>query len=221
MTHSHHAYAEPSAYQSFVATSLDIHPYLAPSGFPETGPRPPLGFYRAQRQHSAGPSRRRCASRAIEYNGLWIDEQELRKALSEPNGKLIVHRCRWHEGYSPCGLWVTGDKSSINVHIQRWHGGTPGGDKLQTDCCWFGCGQTMLKESISRHIVTKHLEEVWECQGCGKELVRNDAYRRHAEKSSSAACRTSGAVISYSAGAQEIDARAALESGGRLRYAST
>ena len=222
-THSYHAYAEPSVpyhflpHQSFAVTPLDVDPYLASSGFPEIGPRFPLVFYRATRRHSTGPSHRRRASRAIEYNGLCVDEEELCKALSKPNGKLIVHQCRWHEGQSPCGLWVTGDKSSINVHIQRWHGGIPGGDKSQADCRWFGCGRTMLKESISRHIVTKHLEEVWECQGCGKELVRNDAYRRHAEKSSSAACRTSGAVISYSAGAQEIDARAALrlENGGR------
>ena len=226
-TPSHYPYAEPSIpyryhpYQLSVPTSLDISHYLAPPGFPETGSCPHLIFHRAPRRHSTGPPRHRRASRSLEYNGLWIDEEELRTALSEHDGKLIVHQCRWEESVSPCGLWVTGDKSSINVHIQRWHGGTLGGDKSQADCRWSGCGKVMLKESIPRHIVAIHLDEVWECQGCGKELVRNDAYGRHAAKSGSPGCQTSGSVISYSTNAREVDARAVLESGERLRYAST
>ena len=224
---SHYAYAEPSIpyryppYQLFAPTSLDISQHPAPPGFPEPSSRPHLIFSRAPHRHSAGPSRRRHAPRAIEYNGLWIDEEELRTALFEHDGKLIVHQCRWEENASRCGLWIIGDKSSINVHIQRWHERVPGGDKSQADCRWAGCAKMMLKESIPRHIVAIHLDEVWECQGCRKELVRNDAYGRHAAKSGSPACQTSGAVISYSANAREIDARAALESGGRRRYAST
>ena len=67
----------------------------------------------------------------------------------------------------------------------------------------------MLKESISRHIITIHLEDVWECQGCEKELIRNDAYGWHGAKSSSATCQTPGIVISCSTGTREIDTCAA------------
>ncbi|KAI9573252.1 hypothetical protein HD554DRAFT_1998555, partial [Boletus coccyginus] len=87
--------------------------------------------------------------------------------------------CRWEEDRSPCGLWIRGDKPCINAHIQKWHGGKPGGDKFKVDCRWSACGKTMLKESIARHILTIHLGEMWECQGCRKKIVRNDAYGRH------------------------------------------
>ena len=224
--YSHHTHSEPSIpshsppYQLFAPTPLALCQHPAPPRLPETGHRPHFILNRLPDRNPAGSSRRRRAAHAIEHNSLWVDEDELRKALLEPNGKHIVHQCRWGEGHSPCGLWITGDKSSINVHIQKWHGGMRGGDKSQADCRWSGCGQTMLKESIPRHIVTIHLDEVWECRGCGKSFVRNDAYRRHAAKSESPACQTSGALVSYSADAREIDARAALESGGRVRYAS-
>ena len=226
--YSHYAHSGPSTsiphhsppYQSFIPTSPDFGPHPMPSRLLETSHRPHLIFYPSPNRNPASSSRRRHAALAIEHHSLWFDEDELRKALSESDGKLIVHQCRWDEGHSSCGLWITGDKSSINMHIQKWHGGTRGGDKSQADCRWFGCGQTMLKESIPRHIVTIHLDEVWECQGCGKKFVRNDAYGRHAAKSESPACQTSGALISYSANAREIDARAALESGERVWYAS-
>ena len=229
-THSHYPSSsndknvtEPSiphlSPQSFTPTSPHFSPHPASTGPLESDHRPHHVFYRAPPQDSTGSSRRRRAARAIEYNGLWIDEEELLKALTEPDGKLTVHQCRWGDDHSPCPLWIKGDKSCINTHIQKWHGGKPGGDKFQADCRWSACGKSMLKESIARHIVTVHLGEVWECQGCGKEIVRNDAYGRHAVRSNFNACRTSGALITYSVDARVIDARAALESGGRLRYA--
>jgi hypothetical protein len=208
-------------YPSFSPTSPHFSSHPTSTGLLESDPRSHLAFYNVPRWDSAhlSLSRRRRAARAIEYDGLWIDEEELLKGLTEPDGKLIVHQCRWEEDHSPCPLWIRCDKSSINAHIQKWHGGKPGGDKFQVDCRWSTCDKTMLKESIARHIVTIHLGEVWECQGCGKEIVRNDAYGRHAVRSGFAACRTSGALITYSVDAREIDARAALDSGGRLLYA--
>ena len=187
--------------------SLDFSPHPVPSRLLETGHRPHIILHRSTNRNSASSSRRRRIARAIEHNRLWVNEDELLKAPSEPNGQLIVHQCLWDEGQSSCGLWITGDKSSINVHIQQWHGGSLGGGKSQADCCLSGRSKAMRKE-------------VWKCQGCGKELVRNDAYGRHAAKSNPAACQTSEALIAYSADAREIDVRGALESGGRVRYAS-
>lgn len=218
----YYIYSEPStsiphftpSYQSFSPTSLHFGSHSASHGFLETG----LPCYRVPHRNSGSLSRHRRAARAIKYDGLWIDEEELFKGLAEPDGQLTVHQCHWEEDHSPCHLWIRSDKSSINAHIQKWHGGKPGGEKLPTDCCWSACGKTMLKESIARHIVNIHLGEMWECQGCGKGIVRSDAYGRHAERSEFDACRTSGALITYSTNAQVIDARAAL--GGGVGYAS-
>ncbi|KIJ11286.1 hypothetical protein PAXINDRAFT_84709, partial [Paxillus involutus ATCC 200175] len=111
----------------------------------------------------------------------------------------------------PCNLWIKGDKSWINDHIQKWHGGKPGGDKVEVDCRWSTCQKKMLKESISRHVVTIHLGEKWKCQGCREEIVRKDAYERHASKEG---CQDAGALIMYYADARMIDTCAALGEGG-------
>ncbi|KAI9573222.1 hypothetical protein HD554DRAFT_1996017, partial [Boletus coccyginus] len=91
-----------------------------------------------------------------------------------------VHQCLWEEDCSPCHLWIKGDKSCINAHIQKWHKGRPGENKLEVDCRWSSCGKMMLKESISRHVLGVHLGETWKCQGCGKGIARKDAYGQHA-----------------------------------------
>ncbi|KAF8557868.1 hypothetical protein OG21DRAFT_135466 [Imleria badia] len=191
-THPHYPSSEPSiprhtpSYQSFSPTSLHLSPYPAPTGFLETFSRP---FYRVPDRSS---SRRKRAARAIEYDGLWIDEEELLKALMEFDGKITVHQCRWEEHHLPCHLWIRGDKSHINAHIQKWHRGKPGGDKIRVDCRWSACGKNTMKESIARQIINIHLGETWECQGCGTGIVRSDAYGRHAERSEFDLCRTSG-----------------------------
>ncbi|KAF8131951.1 hypothetical protein EV363DRAFT_1329536 [Boletus edulis] len=225
-THFHYSCSEPSflhhssPYQSFGPTLHRFVPNLTSIGSLQMSSRTPLALYCGPRVSSACSLRRRRAARAIEYNGLWIDEEELLNGLTEPEGKLTIHQCCWEEDRSPCLLWITGDKSRINAHIQRWHGWNPGGDKLQVDCRWSACGKMMLKESIARHIVNIHLGAMWECQGCGKDFVRNDVYGQHAAKSDVEACRTLGALITYSGDAREIDACTALQSGGRYLYAS-
>ncbi|KIJ05301.1 hypothetical protein PAXINDRAFT_103830 [Paxillus involutus ATCC 200175] len=199
-----------------------LNPFSHPSPYHDPQPSPVhigsdgrtySGVYHLPQNDSANPSRRRSRlARAIEYGGLWMDEDELLEGLMAPDGKITVHECRWEENSSPCHLWIKGDKSYINTHIQKWHGGKPGGDKLEADCRWSTCQKKMLKESVCRHMVNIHLEEKWECQGCGGEIARKDAYGRHAEKAKNAACRNAGALIMYCAGARVIDARAALAS---------
>ena len=212
--------------ESFIPHRLPLHQSFSPSHrFPHHqrstesfAPDPRFRF--VPPQDSTASSRRRGGARAIVYGGgLWLDEQELLMDLMEADGKLNVFQCRWEENRSPCHLWIKGDKSCISTHIQRWHGVKPGGEKLEVECRWSGCGAKMLKESIARHLVSKHLGEMWECLGCGKEAARYDVHRRHTLRSDLEACRTSGALIAYSADVRVIDARAVLDGGGGLRYA--
>ena len=199
-------------HQSYSPSLLQRYPRPTPTGYREPS-------FRLIPQGSTASSRRRRGARAIEYSGLWIDEDELLESLMEPNGKLYVHQCFWEEDRSPCHLWIKSDKSCINAHIQKWHRGRPGGEKLEVDCHWSPCGKRMLKESIARHVLSVHLGEMWECQGCGKGIARKDACGRHVVKADLEGCRTAGALVTYSAEVRVIDARAALESGGRMRYA--
>ncbi|KIK84614.1 hypothetical protein PAXRUDRAFT_832004 [Paxillus rubicundulus Ve08.2h10] len=169
------------------------------------------GVYLPQNDSTTTSRRRKGPTRAIEYKGLRMDEEELLEGWMAPDGKITVHQCRWEQDLSPCHLWIKGDKSYINDHIQKWHGGKAGGDKLRVECRWSTCQKKMFKESIARHVVTCHLGEKWKCQGCREEIVRKDAYERHAIKEG---CRDAGALIMYYADARMIDARAALTEGG-------
>ena len=203
------------SHQSLSPFSPHWCPQTTSTGYLEPGSR----FRHIPPQDSTISSRRRRCIRAVEYSGLWIDEEELLKGLMKPDGKLNVHQCRWEEGHSPCHLWIKGDKSSINAHIQKWHNGKSGGDKVEVGCLWSACGRTMLKVSIARHIVSIQLGEMWECLGCGKEITRNDTFGKHAVTSDFEPCRNAGALITYAADVRMIDVRAALDNGGRVRYA--
>ena len=227
-TYSHYPSAsdDQNVTNPFITSHLPSHGAFSPS-LPHWCPRPTsIGhsepdpqFRPVPPQGSTASSRRRQGARAVEYGGLWIDEEELLEGLTESGGKLNVHQCLWEEDRSPCHLWIKSDRSCINAHIQKWHKGRPGENKLEVDCRWSACGKTMLKESISRHILSIHLGEMWKCQGCGKGIARKDAYGQHAVRSDVEGCQTAGALIIYSVDVRVIDARVALESGGSLRYA--
>ncbi|KAF8557857.1 hypothetical protein OG21DRAFT_1504840 [Imleria badia] len=206
-------------HQSLTPASLLFSPHPMPTGLLETDSREHHPSSHVPHQNSSGSFYRRRVRSAVEYDGACIDEEELIKGLKEPDGKLTVHQCLWEVDHSPCHLWIRGEKSAVNAHIQKWHGWQPEGDnKSRVDCRWCACGKMMLRESIARHIVNVHLGEIWECQGCGKEIARSDAYGQHAEKSEFDACQTSGALITYTTDARVIDAPIALESGRRLQY---
>lgn len=75
----------------------------------------------------------------------------------------------------------------------------------------------MLKDSISRHVVTVHLGEGFHCQGCHKEFSRKDVYGQHVQKVE--LCRGAGATMVYGTECRVIDKRKALQQGGTVRYA--
>ena len=112
----------PPSRQSFSPSLPHWFPRQTSTGHLEPDPR----FRLVPPQQPRALSRRGRGARAIEYDGLWIDEEELLEGLTEPNGKLNVHQCLWEEDRSPCPLWIKGDKSSISAHIQKWHRGRPG-----------------------------------------------------------------------------------------------
>ncbi|KAI9454938.1 hypothetical protein HD554DRAFT_2317817 [Boletus coccyginus] len=69
--------------------------YLRPTsnGYLESDPHSRL----VPPQDSTASSRRRRGVRAVEYGGLWINEEELLEGLTESGVKLNVHQCLWEE----------------------------------------------------------------------------------------------------------------------------
>ncbi|KAH7926530.1 hypothetical protein BV22DRAFT_1046012 [Leucogyrophana mollusca] len=115
---------------------------------------------------------------------VWCDGVKLDKDDFEDRknggGQMHVYQCRWSIRHLPCGLHVEGDRSSMNRHLQRWHG-VRVNDKDETPCLWDECGKTMQKESIARHIGSQHLNAMGMCSNCGTTLSRKDAWQRHVQ----------------------------------------
>ncbi|KAF9232222.1 hypothetical protein BU15DRAFT_67657 [Melanogaster broomeanus] len=94
-----------------------------------------------------------------------------------------------------CGVWAIGTKAFIASHIRKWHTKSRE-DRKGTKCQWDGCdAKGMLKDSISRHVVSVHLGEVFFCKECGEKSPRQDVYEQHIERSEG--CRVSGASVTY------------------------
>ncbi|KAF9230605.1 hypothetical protein BU15DRAFT_69054 [Melanogaster broomeanus] len=173
----------------------------------------PVVLYHVPPKTSLGRRRGRQA-RAISVDGLWIDEAELVYGMNESNGIINVHECQWARSKSPCGMWVIGTKAFISSHIRKWHN-TSREERNATKCqCqWGGCdARGMLKDSISRHVVSVHLGEVFFCKGCGKESPRKDVYEQHVEYNEG--CRAAGAAVTHHTEIKMIDAYEALSRGG-------
>ncbi|KAF9222368.1 hypothetical protein BS17DRAFT_185176 [Gyrodon lividus] len=165
-----------------------------------------------------GPSRRRGRrGRAINVDGLWIDEEDLLYGTTEASGLISVHECQWSKSNNPCGMWIIGTKAFVGSHIRKWHNSRRK-DRHATRCQWHDCDtRGMLKDSINRHVVTVHLGEVFFCKGCGEESPRQDVYEQHVEHNEG--CRGAGTVVTYQTEMKMISAHEALKRGGAVRDA--
>ena len=73
----------------------------------------------------------------------------------------------------------------------------------------------MLKDSITRHVVTVHFGEGFHCRGCDQEFPREDVYNQHVENG-----EVPGVAMVYGTEHRIIDTRQALQRGGTICYAS-
>ena len=178
---------------------------------------PPIVIYCPPVKKASGRGRYQRAC-AIKIEGMWIDKEALYTGTGQGNGMISVHKCQWAKYSNPCGMWIIGSKSHVGAHIRRWHRQAHTEDS-KTNCLWDGCttNKVMLKDSISRHIVSVHLGEAFDCQGCPKVFPRRDVYDKHLEDNG--ACREVGAVIVYGMEHKVIDTRRALkQEGNEVRY---
>ena len=181
----------------------------------ERKPLNPVAIYRPPERKGSGRRRSQRAC-AINVQGLWIDKDDLYFGADRGSGMINVHECRWTTPNDPCGMWIIPSRSRVGTHIRKWHTRQKC-VKSTAECLWDGCAETMLKDSINRHVVTVHFGEGFHCQGCDQEFPRKDVYNQHVEDSK--ACRVAGAAMVYGTEHRLIDTRQALQRGGTIRYA--
>ena len=96
-----------------------------------------------------------------------------------PEPSNTVHICQCVTGGSPCNIAVSGRAPAVRDHLNRVHGFSSKG-KDQVVCLWRGCGRTLQRENIPRHIVTCHFRVRVGCVECGRPLSRRDVWYSHA-----------------------------------------
>jgi hypothetical protein len=94
-----------------------------------------------------------------------------------------VHICQYVTSGSPCNAAVSGSPRAVRDHLKQVHEFRSTGKDLVV-CLWAGCGKTLRRENIPRHIVTCHFRVRVSCIECGLSLSRRDVQYSHAR-----ACR--------------------------------
>ncbi|KAF8549734.1 hypothetical protein OG21DRAFT_557995 [Imleria badia] len=154
---------------------------------------------------------------AINFEGLWIDKDDLDSAAGRGDSMISVHECQWDMTSNPCGMWIVCDRSRVGAHIRKWHTGEWNASRKIAKCLWGGCTATMHTDSINRHVLSVHLGEAFHCQGCDKEFARKDTYIQHVKRDD--VCRHTGPVKVYGTKRRVIDTRNAVRQGVAIRYA--
>ena len=96
-----------------------------------------------------------------------------------PEPSNTVHICQCVTGGSPCNVAVSGCRPAVRDHLERVHKFSSKG-KDRVVCLWRGCGKTLQRENIPRHIISCHFRVKVRCVKCGRHLSRRDVRYSHA-----------------------------------------
>ena len=78
--------------------------------------------------------------------------------------------CQW----SPtCEAVLDGNNQALRSHLKQEHQ-FDGSAKDLISCLWAGCDQSLRRENVPRHIITRHLRVKVSCPPCGMALSRRD-----------------------------------------------
>lgn len=119
------------------------------------------------------------ASQVFIIDGCRIEGVDLVDHASA-DGNITISQCLRTD--SPCDLWVRADKGSLKRHLKKWHGVPRGGDSNKVSCTWQGCNLPMQKSAVPRHIMRKHFNETFKCNGCDKDFTRYECWKTHTPK---------------------------------------
>lgn len=94
-----------------------------------------------------------------------------------PNPAFHYHPCRWLGGPRCEGL-APGRNREMGEHLRVFHRFI-GHERDPVQCEWEGCGQSMQRMNVPRHIVSRHLLAAANCRFCGRRFSRPDVVARH------------------------------------------
>ncbi|KAI6044649.1 hypothetical protein EDC04DRAFT_325070 [Pisolithus marmoratus] len=106
------------------------------------------------------------------------DNAQVRGTLSPATGSYL---CAWECTSSPCHKHFTGNRKGLRVHLKEVHGFISTG-RESVQCEWNGCGRSLQKENMVRHILSRHMHVKVRCDVCGKDLCRRDVQTMHSKK---------------------------------------
>jgi len=77
-----------------------------------------------------------------------------RVPVSPTDGRGPISACGWDDGGGPCGINVHKDR--IAEHMKSFHVKSHLSSESRLECRWKGCGKTLRRDTIFRHILEKH-----------------------------------------------------------------
>ncbi|KAH7883331.1 hypothetical protein F5I97DRAFT_227326 [Phlebopus sp. FC_14] len=90
---------------------------------------------------------------SIKGGDVAVEGQENEHDAVTTKGRAKTYRCRWG---SSCGMRIGGEKHHIRRHLHKFHGVSRGQDGSNICCSWPGCGKTIRKGSLPRHVSEVH-----------------------------------------------------------------
>ena len=101
------------------------------------------------------------------------DQHGIKGHVSEGPAKILT--CRW-PGCNKQGSSEELDKQCTDAHVKELKARFPAVKKVA--CLYHGCGVTMGRDSMRRHLATKHYEAKWACEICGSKKRLSDSMNR-------------------------------------------
>ncbi|KAH7923067.1 hypothetical protein BV22DRAFT_1036742 [Leucogyrophana mollusca] len=91
-----------------------------------------------------------------------------------------LHRCQFDCNGSPCNISIIADRLDVARHLRRYHNVKRNSSRVT--CFWDGCMKEIRADSLSRHIVNRHMNTKLSCPRCFKMLSSGNSLRRHRQR---------------------------------------
>lgn len=84
--------------------------------------------------------------------------------------------CHWMELHGPCNREFR--VQDLSDHLREFHG-IRGAHNLRIYCAWAGCTTELNRESLLRHVKSRHLFIVYPCRTCNRRFTRRCVLNQH------------------------------------------
>ncbi|KAH7918989.1 hypothetical protein BV22DRAFT_1041306 [Leucogyrophana mollusca] len=91
-----------------------------------------------------------------------------------------THTCQFDRNGSPCHKSIIANRLDVARHLRLYHNVKRNSSRVT--CLWDGCMKEIRADSLSRHIVNRHMNAKLGCPRCFEILPSVSSLRRHRQR---------------------------------------